>query len=269
MNASGSATAVISDRLDEAETALRRERRRTIDELEALRALEDRVRSIEPTNASGSGVRNRRLIDPRTARGATAVAAGLDRVRKAYESTVMSVPHYAEEYGDTYRRSLEEEFSPDLAAALTEGARFHDQCKRALLSAIEESVSARESLSTEVDAERESLDDATSALSAIATELDELSEIPFRTESFGALDAYRNRLDALEERCETISNRRQATVFDRRRTGWLPADVTDIATYFYRDLETDYPVMSAVATLLERLRGLRLRIERAMTFCHA
>ena len=32
-----------------------------------------------------------------------------------------------------------------------------------------------------------------------------------------------NRLDVLEEKCETVSDRRQTEVFEQRRFGWLPA----------------------------------------------
>jgi hypothetical protein len=42
-----------------------------------------------------------------------------------------------------------------------------------------------------------------------------------------------------------------------------------MVTYFYQELEPDYPVMSAVAVLVEEIGRLRLRVERAMTFCHA
>lgn len=261
MNVSASVTAV-SERMDAAEAELRRERRRTADELEALKAFEDRIRSIEPTTPPRT--RNDRVIVP----GLSPPAVGLDRVRNVYEATVMSVPHYVEEYDDTYRESLEEEFAPDLAFALTDGSRFDDRCKRAVLSSIDESKTARESLLQEVDAERESIEDAAAALSPIAEELDELATVQFRDRSFGALDAYRSRLNVLERNCEAISDRRQETVFEQRRTRWLPNEISDIARYFYQRASFNYPVMSAVALLVEAICERRSRIERAMTYCH-
>ena len=118
----------VEDRLDRAATALRRERRRTADELEALGAFAERVREIEAKTAVAEG-------NAVTAIGLEAGRTdGLDAVREAYEATVMSVPHYGQEYDDGYPESLRAEFSPDLAAALTDGTRFNARCKRAVLS---------------------------------------------------------------------------------------------------------------------------------------
>ncbi len=263
MNVSGSEVPAVSDRLDAARAELRRERRRTADELEALKAFADRVRSIEPSTVP------RMSSDRTVVPGILAATSGLERVREAYESTVMNVPHYAEEYGDTYYRSLHEEFNPDIAAALTDGTAFNERCKRALLSAVEGSGDARESLIEEIDAESGSIDDAAETLLPVADELDEVTTMSFQKRSFGALDAYRTRLGTLENKCEGVSDRRQETVFGQRRTRWLPKEVPDIAQYFCQDLEVDYPVMSSVADLVEVISDLRRRIERAMTFCHA
>lgn len=249
---------VVSDRLEAAEAELGRERRRVTDELEALETFENRVRSIGTTTPSPVG-------HDRAVLGTTASVGSLDRVREAYESTVMSVPHYADEYGDTYRWSLGEEFTPDLAVALTNGESFDERHKRTLLSAIEGSKSARETLLAELGAERESLADATETLLEIAEEIEELSTIPLEKRSFGALDAYHSRLGVLETKCETVSDRRQQAVFEQRRTGWLPTDVADIATYLYQDLDVTYPVMSSVAVLVEGLCDFRLQVERAMS----
>ena len=204
--------------LDAAAAELRRERRRASDELEALRTFESRIRSVsveEPSHGTaprGNGL----LVSPD---GGNRLAD----VRAAYEETVMNVPHYVEEYDDTYRESIREEFNDHLAVALTEGECFNERCKRALLSAVADAKSGRRSLVGAVDTERESLAEATETLTAIAGELEDLAAFSVRKESFGQLDAYRNRLDVLEEKCETVSDRRQTEVFEQRRFGWLPA----------------------------------------------
>lgn len=263
MNASGSDVSAVSDRLHAAADELRGERRRIADELEAFEAFERRVRSID--TATGPPVP---AGQPRTIAAETSSAGGgLGRVRDAYKATVMSVPHYDEDYGDTYRQSLAEEFAPDLAAALTEGTTFDERRKRAVLSAIAESKASRTSFLTDIDAERDSIEGAVETLSTVAVELEDLSAVPFAERSFGALDAYYSRLAVLEDKCETVSERRQATIFEQRRTRWLPAEVPDIAAYFYQDLDVEYPVMSAVAVLFGELADLRLSIERAMACC--
>lgn len=267
MGATSSQGVETERRLSDARTELERERRRTIDEVDALQRFEDRIQSLDTET-------------PRAGTGRPALAAAievdrgqssdtLDRVRDAYESTMMAVPHYDEEYGDSYRASLAGEFDAHVAVALTEGKAFDKRCKTTLRSAITESTTARRSLLVAIDEEAESLSTATEALTSVAKSLDSLSERPFAEESFGGLDAYRARLGQLETKCEDALNCRQRSVFDQRRAAWLTADAPDIARYLYQDLEANYPVMAAIADLLDRVKTLRRRVERAMTFCHA
>jgi hypothetical protein len=234
-------------RLAAAIEELWRERRRTADELEALQAFEDRVRTMTPEEQS---------FNERQPVGVTAAAArpatGLKKVRDAYESTVMSVPHYLEEYDDSYVESLIGEFSPEIASALTGGTEFNSRCKRALLSAVSNAQTARESL-----------------LEAIREEYEEFRSLQFNEKQFGTLDAYRARLNVVTQQCEELSERRQAAIFDQRRIQRLPADVPDVTVYFYQSLDVDYPVMSLVAELVDTIADLKNRVERAMTYCHA
>ena len=254
----------VDDRLADAVSELRRERRRIGDELEALEAFANRVRPIQTECHTP---RTRQPVGVSTE--ASSAETGLRRVREAYESTLMSVPHYVEEYDDTYVESLAEEFSPDIASALTDGTAFNGRCKRTLLSAVETSRSARNSLLDVVDRERESILDAKSELEGLASECARLGSIEFEGLRFGTLDAYRARLQAMEDNCEALSTRRQDAIFDQRRIQRLPADVPDVTVYFYQDLEVDYPVMSVVATLLDTIAAQRRRVEREMSRCRS
>jgi hypothetical protein len=248
-------------RLTVAIEELRCERRRTVDEYDALGEFADRVRSIpieEPVPT------NRRTVGGTVT---TTEQTGLERVREAYQSTLMSVSHYREEYDDTYAESLAGEFSPELAAALTDESGFTRQRKQTLLSAVSDARSARDSLLDVIDREHDSLLEATADLVPLAEEFEELRTVRFHEESFGALDAYRTRLRAMVERCEAISHRRQEAIFDQRRIQWLPTDVPDVTVYFYQDLDVKYPVMAIVAELLEAIAERKRRVERAMTRC--
>jgi len=229
MSQDGSESSVISEQLAAVRTELRRERQRTADELEALKSFEHRLQKIETASISHCLYPNQVVLtDASTSTG------DLAQVREAYESTIMSVDHYTDEYDDTYCQSLQEEFSHNIAVALTDGTVFNERCKQATLSAVTASISARELLIDDIYVELESISDAAETLVPLAEELDELRSVSFRNCSFGALDAYRSRLKILENKCETVSNQRQVTIFEMRRPQCISMEVADITQYFGR-----------------------------------
>jgi len=260
----------VRERFDGARSAIDEERRRVTTELDALAAFRNRVQSIDPTPTSGGTKKGGGGTLARRQPIAVAdvgVQGGLDRIERAYRETVMAVPHYAEEYGDSYPESLAGEFSPDVASALIGAGSFDRRRKRTVLSAVDDSIRARERLLDAVDRERESIGAAADELRPIDEELAALAGTDFGRKRFGTLDAHRARLDVLAENCESRFECRQAEIFDQRRIQRLPADVPDITVYFYQALPFDYPVCSSVAGLLERIDAIRADIERAAAFC--
>jgi hypothetical protein len=262
-----------SDPIRAARAALRVERRRVVDEREALQAFRSRVSSIpDESDASANGAEH---VGPGGAVGGAvrdAVGTGprpgsrLVAVRDAYRSTVMSVPHYAEEYDDTYEQSVLAEFGPEIAYALTRTQCFRAEYKRSLLGAVETAIQEREAFLDALEAETESVERAESRLDPIRTEIAAIDEElgdDARDATFGALDACRARAEALVDDCDRIAARRQRVLADHERRLAL-GDEVDFATYCYQDLDVDHPVLAAVGDAGDRLDALRRRIERAM-----
>jgi len=254
--------------VDEAEAAfeaardcLRRERRRTRDEREAFRAFERRLRDLQPETGATA-----RATPAAQTLSTSASPAGLCAVREAYESTVMAVPHYEDEYGDTYERSVAEEFGPDIAAALTRGTAFEGRHRQLLLSAVADCREDRDRFLQALEAEADSLAATTDRLAPVARELESYDTLLPSELSFGALDAHRCRLDVLEEKCADVAETRQTGLARQRRTLSLPVDVPDVPRYVYRDLPMDYPVLSAVTALLERIEAVRDVVERSLIY---
>ena len=268
-----------SDPIRAARAKLRVERRRVVDEREAFRAFRGRVSSIPDESASeanesgpgspvgaagsvGGAVRDAVGSTPRP--GSRLVA-----VRDAYRATVMSVPHYAEEYDDTYERSVAEEFGPELAYALTRTDYFHEEYKRSLLSAVETAIQEREAFLDALESETESVERAGSRLDPIRTEIEAIGEElggdggDAAGAGFGALDACRTRLGALREDCDRIAARRQRVLADHDRRLAIGGDL-DLPGYCYQDLDVTYPALAAVGAVGDQIEGLRNRIERAM-----
>ncbi|WP_080505124.1 DUF7260 family protein [Halorubrum aethiopicum] len=255
--------------------ALRVERRRTADEREAFEVFRSRVRRIpaEATPrtgtgpAAGAGTASTAVSAPSRIRGATgSTGPGLVAVRNAYAETVMSVPHYEEEYNDTYERSLAEEFGPELAVALTREPTLRERSRSSLLAGTTEAIDRREELVEIVESESSSVSRALEDLSPIAEEVGRFSRREFDAERFGALDAYRARLNVLAEKCDEVAARRQGEPLGGERRFNVGDAGTDVRTYLYRDLPVTYPVLAAVAEVGERIESVRTDVERAMIY---
>ncbi|WP_050032511.1 DUF7260 family protein [Halorubrum halophilum] len=266
--------------LDDARESLRVERRRVADEREAFRAFRGRVASVpsEPIRTDGGagpatgggpigGTGASGAIgtpgSPGSSGSGPPAGSGLVAVRNAYQETVMSVPHYEVEYDDTYERSVAEEFSPELAYTLTRESRFHAECKRSLLDAIETAIEERERFAETVRSETESVDRAASRLAPIRSEVASTARTDLSEDGFGTLDAYRARTEALIDDCDRIAARRQRELASHERDLALDGDL-DIPTYLYQDLDATYPVLATVGAVGDRLGDLKRRIERAM-----
>jgi len=242
-----------TDRLDAARTALRTERRRVVDEREAFAAFRRRLTDIDPADVPTAGDR-RLLVDAPTATGA-------DAVRDAYRATVMSVPHYDDEYGDTYRDSVEIEFGPAVAAGLAEG--LDPPTKRATLAAARSGYEDRDRLVEALDAEADSLADCRAVAVPVLDELHELNA-ETRASDYGALEAVRGRLVVLERRCDDAVTDRQTHLRENHDRLGLPADFPDLQRYLYRDLDVDYPALATLAELADLVREARIRAERRL-----
>ena len=249
--------------LREAREALRVERRRTVDEREAFETFRSRVRSI----AAETSTRRPQTTAPSPLRRDTdATGRGLVAVRNAYRETVMAVPHYDEEYNDTYERSLAAEFGPELAAALTRESTLRERCRSSVLAKTDDAIASREELLSVVESESESVSRAAADLVPVADELETFARTEFCDGRFGTLDAYRARLDVLAERCETVGTRRQRDRADGERSASLDDTVSDVQTYLYQELPVTYPVLAAVAGVAGRIESVRRDVERAMIY---
>ncbi|WP_247001405.1 DUF7260 family protein [Halosolutus gelatinilyticus] len=237
---------------------LRTERRWTVDEKSAFETFRERLRSV-PTAPSRTRTGPGALVEPAGGRG-------LADVRDAYESTVMAMPHYDAEYGDSYEESIDAEFGSGVAAALAAGTALDPQCKRALLAQTVQAIEERDRFREQLETERTSVRSAATRLAPIREELSAFDADALSSEPFGSLDARRTRLVLLEGRCEEIVADRQASIRETRRSVPLP-DGEDLQRYLYRELPVAFPVLSAVTTATEELEAARLAVERAMGYC--
>lgn len=250
----------LSTRVRAARECVRRERGRLADEVRAFETFVADVRDI-PVAAHS-----------RSRGGTLLVEAARDSdgrpVRDAYESTVMSVPHYDEDYGDGVEESIAAELGSTVAAGLR-GSRFDEQCRRAVIAAARRARERRTALLDDIETEANSLDAAATAIDDIESDLEGHDDGTFEYASFEALMAARDALTEQAARARSIAAERQAVIrensftasADRRRraTGDL-----HLQEYLYADLDRTYPVLSAVTELAARIDRRRTRRERAI-----
>jgi hypothetical protein len=244
----------VTERLTAARTALRRERRVVADEREAFEAFHDRLQGIEPDGATTTADRRVLVAGP--------TAASAETVRDAYVATVMSVPHYDEEYGEPYCEHLAAEFGIEVAAALDSG--FDARTKRAMLTAADGAHDDRARFVVEIDAEAASLSAAEGVIEEVRDELAALDAEAANADRYGTLDAIRARLGVLADHCEEAADERQADVDADRETFDLPGGCPDVQEYLYADLDASYPALASLAELGDHVRRTRRRVERRL-----
>ena len=240
-------------RIDDARSAVAAERSCVAAEHDAFEAFDRRVADL-PTVAATSTPPL--LTDPRPS------GQSLERVRTAYEETVMSVPHYEAEYGDTVAESLAVEFGEDLGAALVGGTALTPEFRDAVRAAAAAARREREEFLTVLDREDTSLARAAADVAELRTDLDVLDDRPLSERSFDDLHTLWEAVRDVEARIEGINMRRQETIRGYRNE--LPGVPTDFAEYLYADRPTNYPVLATVADLGSETSRARRRVARRL-----
>mgnify|MGYP000716515380 FL=1 len=243
----------MTGRIDAALDAVASERASVRTEYEAFATFDSRVAELSTvTVPSGPPL----VADPRPS------GQSLERVRTAYAETVMSVPHYEAEYGDTVAESLAAEFGDDLAAALLTGTALTPELRDAVRAAVSAARREREAFLDVLGRETDSLATMADDIDALRADLDALDDRPLSARNFDELHDVWSTVRELEARLDGIGLRRQETIRSHRSD--LPGVPTDLCEYLYDDLSSSYPVLATLADLGDELNGARRRVECAL-----
>ncbi|WP_123620415.1 hypothetical protein [Halorubrum sp. CSM-61] len=247
------------------------ERRRVLDERAAFEEFADRVSGLDPAPASSTApsfdgptaaVRTVSAVDGRSGTG----DVRLRRVLAAYRDTVMSLPHYGEEYDETVPESLAAELGPDTTAALASNGTLSSGAQTALVRRSRQAADARSSLADAIGAEIDALSQYENDLSRVDRRrrrlLEHLDGVKGdRTDA--AIDVW-NRLDELEDDCDEAATERQRALDDPPMTVDAPgegADRRSFHEYLYGSADRPrYPVLAQIAEIVGRIRSDRDRV---------
>lgn len=210
-----------------AEDVLERERERATAERGAFERFADSVRDVDPVSVPVERAQTRALTvdtDPQR----------IDRVRRAFRETVMSVPHYEDAYGESLCVHAASELTIELAAGLKPDAdsRFTPSFRQALLASVDDAVDERETYGTVLDEERRSLANGREALTSLLQSPDGPA-VPGQERA------------ATTRRLDEIAATRQETL--RRRNPLVSEDGHDLCPHLYPDHPWTYPLLTAIA----------------------
>lgn len=209
----------------------RRERREIERERDAFEAFAERVADLSTASASKAS------IPSMTVRSSSSVADA-DALRRLYAETVMAVPHYEAVYDEPIRTNVRAELGPEVAALFEQPgttARLVPAQQRAVVSAARQAATDREEFCDTLEAEVASLRSLREDLTGILDELDSTIVPAWYYQQF-------------RDDLSSIITTRQAQLTERS-VGYL--DGHNLCESLYCDLEHTYPVLKAVARLLD------------------
>lgn len=238
--------------------AVEEEQSRTTAERDAFRSFAQRVAELSPDTATSAGV---------ATTGAVATAAvaeparGLAKVREAYRETVMAVPHYDEDYGETLVENMAAEFGDDAAMPVQDTRSLSPMLKQLLVSKATAAATERERLIGRLSHEADELKSARETLSEVEAELEDYDLPTLNRVDYGGLVDRWDHLDELEDRCSEVLQTRQHNLGERN--GGQRTDAATFIEYVYSLLPVDYPVLAESAAVLERIEDARRTVTLA------
>jgi len=199
--------------------------------------------------------------------GLTASAGKADplgTVRDCYRETVMAVPDYDEEYGESLREHMTAEFGEVIATAVVGGGELTPRLRQGLVDGARAIARRRGTLRDVLDTEYEAVRDARGELREIDATLERVAATDPADRSFAELVDEGRDLRRDERRCEGLLERRQREIHRETRR-FRRSDDLLLQEYLNADLEVTFPVLDATLERLSRLRDHRRSVVRSLT----
>lgn len=238
------------------------ERERVLDEAKAFTDFAQQVAELEagPAGSVGRPAGTATMVETTAATATTP----LGDVEQAYRETVMSVPHYEQEYDEPLAQNMAAEFGEDVASAVVTGQALTPQLKGTLLQRSSRSHRLRVALLDHLDAETDDLAEAAADYDRIAASMDRIQSERLDDTSFENLLAEWYLLEDRERECTDRLQKRQETVHSRRGLAKHLSDAPTMEEYLYEPLDVTYPVLADGTSLLEEIRASQQQVLLAL-----
>lgn len=183
-------------------------------------------------------------------------------IRRAYRETVMEVPHYDQEYGDTLRESLTAEFGGTLAGHVVDGQIFTPTIHDSLVKATKQTKDDRDEFLSRLRRERESLATIADELNDVEARIVELDKQIDGADTSTDLSQIDETLQRLEERCTSLVTHRQKRIQNRGNRTFSGFDSASLSQYLYGDMGTVTPAIADIVSCVDTIRDERTRCLR-------
>lgn len=228
-----------------------RERTRTRAEYDAFDRFIAEVQSVTPqpiasaAEPAGSAPIIQRQIEPE--------GAAATEVEAAYRETVMAVPHFEEDYGETIAQHMQAELSEEIAHATLDGNGFGPHVKRGLLEAAADARERRADFLDLLDEECSSLERHAERLSGIEQDVERATAPLCADQSFDDLRSQRETLQDCRAAIQSLLDERQTDRTKGKNAVLRLNRDLDLQEYLYAPLEVTYPVFAEAARLLSQI----------------
>lgn len=243
----------------EARVTLEDERASVETERDAFEQFADEVQSLALSAQSTNRLTTAQTVE--TGPGSHSLAD----VRQRYRETVMSVPDYDSEYGETLAEHLTAEFNSDVASVVVDGDQFTRPLKQLLVRQAHQSARERDQLLDAMGIEENSLEDSRSRLDAIDSAVERTAEKRVESEPFPSLVTADSDIRRTRRQCERLLEDRQGAIHRANRAFSGRSHSLGLQEYLYRDLDVTFPILTDTIELLETLEDQRSDLIRTLS----
>jgi hypothetical protein len=195
----------------------------------------------------------------------TAHEAQLQTIQDTYRATIMAVPDFDEEYGETLPEHLAAEFGEDVAEAVVAGKHFGDPLKQTLVSKARAEAEKRENFLEGLRTELTSIKDALSRLQDTTDTIDKITEPELLQTSFTALYELDRELRLKHHHCEQLLADRQRDIHQANLQGSLSDESFFLQKYLYQDHDATFPILTTTLELVQHLRDNQSAVTRSIS----
>jgi hypothetical protein len=249
---------VLGGYLSDAEHELQSERESIEAETQAFHEFAEAVQSMSTGTQSTPGLNTARVTETGTDR------QQLQEVRQQYRKTVLTIPNYENEYGESLEEHLAAEFNADMASVLIEGHQFTQPIQQMLVQQSRQAARRREPLLEALTAEESSLADAKSHLQSTDAIIDKMAPRELPPQPFGELVTIDSDIQQTSRRCERLLAERQRDIHQMNQQ-FSESSESLLQEYFYKRLDVTFPVLTTTLDRLRQLRERRSDLIRAIT----